>query len=121
MTSFQKLLKMVDYRSKDCVFGYIRQSCDKSKATQIPMMIQYCCLKYYFVYEYFTKGGVNLKFSDDKQSVTSIAENRWTFKCHAAFGNIIIDTSNKCIIKYKWTIKILEMFGGIFFWNNSIK
>ena len=105
---------MVDDRSKDSVFGYVRQSQDTSKDAAIPMMIQYCCLRYYFLNEYFTKQGSNLKISNIGQIVTSIG---WGSNCvnHSAFGSIIIDPANKCIIQYEWKIKLLEFGGGGYF------
>ena len=71
MSSFKKLLKMVDDRSKDSVFGYIRQSRDISNDAAIPMMIQYCCLRYYFLNEYFTKCGDKSIINESSTIVTS--------------------------------------------------
>ena len=114
--SFQKLLKLVDDRSKNSVFGYIRQSRDDAEQMAIPMMIQYCCLKYYFINEYFKKCGDNLRISNNPKIVTSI-EKTWTFEKHFATGNIVIDPANESITKYVWTIRVLELvyLGDIYF------
>ena len=111
--SFQKLLKMVDDRSKDSVFGYIRQSRDTSKDAAIPMMIQYCCLRYYFINEYFSKHGNNLTISDNGQIVTAL-ESGLNSKHNSAHGNIIIDPTNEYITQYEWKIQLLKFRGGYF-------
>ena len=73
--SFQKLLKLVDDRSKDSVFGYIRQSRKNTDDTAIPMMIQYCCLKYYFINAYFTKCGDGIQINETGNIVSSFISN----------------------------------------------
>ena len=114
--SFQKLLKMVDTRSKDSVFGYIRQSRENADDTAIPTMIQYCCLKYYFINEYFTKCGDKLQINDNGKIVSSMFNDDTTGSAHA---NIMIDPQNASIIKCKWNIKILKMYGNCYFGIDS--
>ena len=95
---------MVDDRSKDSVFGFIRQSRHKTHDTAIPMMIQYCCLNYYFINEYFTKCGDNLKISDDGKIVSK--QRNLYGKIVSVYGNAMIDIDNISTSKYVWTIKI---------------
>ena len=118
--SFRKLLKMVDNRSKDSVFGYIRQSGDTSEHTAIPMMIQYCCLKYYFVTEYFSKikCGNLLKVNNDPRIVIRTGDNH--LSANSVFGNIAIDLNNNSIKKYVWKFKIISMTGTMYIGIDSL-
>ena len=117
--SLIKLLKTVDNRSKDSVFGYIRQSRDESKDAAIPTMIQYCCLKYYFINEYFSKCCIDLRISNNGRVVKS-TDSGCQYREHSAFGNIIVNPSSKCITEYKWTVKLLELTGGGYFGLNPL-
>ena len=103
--SFKKLLKVVDDPSKDSVFGYIRQSRLESKDSAIPTMIQYCCLKYYFINEYFSKCSAKLKLNCSKKMITS----RGGSGNNRAYGNVVIDLDNKLVTRYKWTIQIKKL------------
>ena len=107
--SFKKLLKMVDDGSKDSVFGYIRQSCKESGKASIPMMIQYCCLRYYFLNEYFSKCGINMKISDNGHVVRAIRRSEHV---DSAIGKFIVDLRNDLVTEYKWTIKLLKLTAG---------
>ena len=110
--SFQKLLKIVDQRSKDSVFGYIRQS-SKNKEREnnvIPMMIQYCCLRYYFVNEYFIKP-MNDVF-EISENGKIIHKTDWKETKQASnYGNIVIDLNNEHIFIYKWKLKVQKLSG----------
>ena len=105
--SFQQLLKMADNRSKDSVFGYIRQSRKNINDTAIPTMIQYCCLKYYFINEYFTKCGDDLKISQNGK-IVSKPDNVYRFQ--SVYGNVLIDIDNISISKYVWTKSIPKYY-----------
>ena len=104
--SFTKLLEIVDTRSKDSVFGYIRQSRDKVEDA-IPMMIQYCCLRYYFVRDYFVKPTEDIFEVSNHGQVLSKEDKKFTWNCEN-YGNIIIDPTSQISV-YRWRIKFAKL------------
>ena len=82
--------------------GFIRElqkSVDPNHVT--PLQIQYCCLDYYLLREYFTKYGDNLKINENMDKITPTH-----FIYNSAYGNILIDPENKYIEEYKWDFKV---------------
>ena len=63
-----------DDKTKSLVHGYIRQIPNKLKELNIPIMINCHCISYYFVMEYFTKHGNNIKVNE----YGNIAEGKQT-------------------------------------------
>ena len=69
-----KQLKRIDTKHKFPVFGYIRRVQNESDIN-IPMMINYLCLVYFFHGEFFVKCGDNLQISDGDMTLTKIGLN----------------------------------------------
>ena len=105
--AFCNLLKIADQRSKDTVFGYLRElqnMVDPDYST--PQQIEYCCLEYYLSKEVFTERGDNMTINQTMDMVTNAAKADNT-----AYGSIIIDPSNQDnkISEYKWDFKFLTV------------
>ena len=98
-----KQLKDMDTRWKFIVFGYIRQKENELSLYNVPSMISYLCLKFYFHGEYFTKCTGNLKISNDKMSVNAF-KNLVGYLDQVVYGNLWIDSLSNCIAR--WTFKI---------------
>ena len=56
-----------------------------------------------------------MKISNNGQIAQSISSSGYQCGDHTAFGNIIIEPTNKFVKEYKWTIKLLELTGGGYF------
>ena len=54
-------LKKIDQRTKDIVFGYNHQK-EKQYNKQIPQMINYLCLAYYYIYNKLDLSHINTKY-----------------------------------------------------------
>ena len=54
-------LKKIDQRTKDIVFGYNHQK-EKQYNKQIPQMINYLCLAYYYIYNKLDLSKINKKY-----------------------------------------------------------
>ena len=61
-----KRLKQIDSRHSFVVFGYVRESSKELELSNIPMMIFYLCLGYFFEGDYFEKFIRNVEISENK-------------------------------------------------------
>ena len=86
---------------KYTVFGYIRGFEKKLSLQNIPTLINYLCLQFYFHGEYFEKIGDDLEISNDKMMVKSKPD-----KCgdNEAFGKTWIKSMSNCVAT--WTFKL---------------
>ena len=100
------LLKTVADRHKSAVFGYIRQKEAQLLLRNIPSMIAYLCLQFYFHGEYFEKCSDDLEISPDKKTVTKI-QNGLTWN-NLAYGKVWINSISNCIAKWKFKIDYLH-------------
>eukprot|EP01084_Bolivina_argentea_P299913 517020_1 len=101
MAIYLKELKQINNRTKHSVFGYVREMHDKLSLPNVPILISYLCLSYYYHNEYFAKSGDEVEILNDKMSIKKIAG-------HCDYNNTtycntwIESTSNKIA---KWTLK----------------
>ena len=89
------------------MFGYIREKENELILHNIPSIISYISLMYYFHGEHFDKHGQYLKSSPDKMTITNIQKTRMDLSCNwknVAIGRTSINSMSKCMIK--WTFKI---------------
>ena len=106
MTTLLKKLKLIKQEIKLTVFGYVRQNEDElSLFCNIPSMISYLCLSYYFHGECFEKAGDDIKISKDKTTVTKV--NKKTNYFNTSYGKTWIDTQIPQIVE--WKFKIIKM------------
>ena len=108
--AYSELLRKTDQRSKDIVSGYIRElqnSVDPDYST--PLQIQFCCLQYYLLREYFTKYGANMVINEAMDTITWIDKTKAeSVRANTAYGNIVVDPENDTIYEYKWQFKMSD-------------
>ena len=99
--------KKADYRSTTSMLGFIRIAEKSIGGQSIPFPIRCHCISYYFVNDYFTTHGPNIKINEYK----NIAEGttKWN-KRNAVYGNEVIDLSKRENLhnKYRWTFKVSQ-------------
>ena len=92
-TLFQKL-NSVESRIKDSVFGYIRSTASQLFIHNIPALISYIALNYYYHNEYFAKYGQQVKVTNNNMTLTKIKNlsDKQKFE-NTTYGNTWIDTA----------------------------
>ncbi len=104
-----------DHQVKSIVFGYIRKH-ESLKSVNIPSVISYTCLKYYFINEFFDKAPNNyFEISNDKMMITNIGtiiDHTFLFD-HTIYCHQWIPTSSNIMVK--WTFFIKKLRNGMFF------
>ena len=107
MSSFLKQLKSIRPDIKFTVFGYVRQSENElSLFCNVPSMISYLCLSYYFHGDYFEKAGDDIQISNDKTTITKISEKYNWF--NTSYGKTWIESSIPQIVEWKFKINKKE-------------
>ena len=96
--------KNIDDRIIYAVSGYLRR-CQlliprNNVYYNIPSLVEYLCINYYRITEYFTSHGNYITLNDDKSIAQTIVNQRDT-----VYGNIEINNTKPMI--YKWIFKIL--------------
>ena len=95
-------LKHIDDKTKDTVFGYIRQQQKTLSLSNICPLISYLCLSYYYQNEYFTTTKDHeITISENRMKITKHNGSGWI---NTTYGNVWIDSSIPQIAK--WKIKI---------------
>ena len=109
MAAFLKRLKSIKQDTKLTVFGYVRQNENKlSLFCNVPAMVSYLCLSYFFHGEYFEQAGDDIQISNDKMTITKISNtNDWY---NTSYGKKWIDSAIPQIVE--WKFKINEMVDG---------
>ena len=97
-----KRLKHVNDRYKLTVFGYIHGNEKQLSLSNVPTMIGYLSLSYYFHGEGFEKASNDINISNDKLTITRTAGPVTWNAC--AFGKVWVDSMINCVAK--WTLKI---------------
>eukprot|EP01084_Bolivina_argentea_P173912 301254_1 len=110
-----KSSKQASNRVKSLVFGYIREH-ESLESINIPSLISYTCLTYYFVHEFFSKAREDhFKISDDKMMVTKIEGNGHLD--HTIYCNQWINTSSNIIAKWTFSVQndsnVKSMYFGL--------
>eukprot|EP01084_Bolivina_argentea_P015298 28600_1 len=97
-----KQVKHIHSKYKYIVFGYMRTQQLKLSLNDIPMLISYLCLSYYFHGEQLEKCGEQLRISGNKMTVTKISRfYGWGNTC---YGKTWIQSNSNQIAK--WTLKV---------------
>lgn len=101
-----KRLKQIDDHEKSPVFGYIRRVQKELTLLNVPIMIYYLCLGYYFMEEYFEKSANEMEISENKLTVIhQHSEREYKFRnWPAAWCKKWINSNIDQIAK--WKIKI---------------
>lgn len=109
--SFKQLLKDASDRDKMCTFGYIREQQKALNLFNVPVMLQYFCLQYYFEYDEFERCGSKMEIRGvDKQKVLAIMtkSGRWRESAgwSTAYFKLPINPKLNIDVIYEWTFKI---------------
>ena len=97
-----KKLKQIDNRFKYAVFGYVRSMESQLSHYNVPVLISYVVLSYYFHGEYFAKYGDKVQLSNDRMTVTKIIDkSMWNKYNNTTYGNIWIESNVNQIAKWK--------------------
>ena len=99
-------LKQIDGRCRSIVFGYVRQMQNVYSLSNIPSIISYFCLGFYFQDEYFEKAADYIQISDDKRTITATESTKNFYT--GAIGSKCIDPKLHQIAT--WTFKINKVF-----------
>ena len=104
MTSLTKL-KQADTRSKDAVFGYSRL-CSNELLINIPMMVQYLFLAYYWIYDKFTIHGDGLIVASENYNLIRNVSRSSALIWNTVYGRQgVINYNDTSIIKYEWIFR----------------
>eukprot|EP01084_Bolivina_argentea_P037160 68703_1 len=101
MATTLKQLKQINDHTKRSVFGYVREIQEKLSLPNIPILISYLCLSYYYHNEYFTKSCDEIEISNDRMSIKKI-KGDLSYANTTYCNTWIQSTSNKIA---KWTLK----------------
>ena len=112
-------LNEIDQRSKLIVYGFLRNMYQKTSPTKhklhnnVPELVYYICICYYYIPEYFTKHGSNLHLNTEQNLVvyssTIHDDNNYKNDMNTVYGNIEISyDSNSDINEYIWIFEIIS-------------
>ena len=105
MSTVFKKLKTVDMSIKDSVFGYIRSMQTELRICNIPALISYIALNYYYHNEYFAKFGEQVKLANNNMTVTKMKQSSdKDYYENTTYGNTWIDSNIEQIAT--WTLKM---------------
>ena len=100
-TNFKKI-DDIDAITQMTIFGYVRQqSVSLNLMMNIPDLIIFIIMHYFYDIEHFTVCSVDLELDEDTNIITNTEHG-----VHTAYGNIDISIYNNSI--YKWTFKIIR-------------
>ena len=112
-------LKQINHKDGLLVFGFVRITLTQElSVSNVPPIIQYLCLGFYFSRNYFAKCGKCIGVSNDRMTVTAIEQAWWDTKYGwqgpgLCYTNIWIPSmSNKVVT---WAIKINKMLKNMYF------
>eukprot|EP01084_Bolivina_argentea_P043593 80298_1 len=114
MMSNLEVSKRANQQIKSIVFGYIReQESYLLYNCNIPLLISYTCLSFYYVPEFISKARTDyFEISDDKMTIKNIRGHCSVDK-HAIFCNQWITSTLNIIAK--WTFLIQNRAGNLYF------
>ena len=112
MTSAEqmKYLKSIHNKTQFTVAGYIRQIQTALSLDNLPPLIMYLCLSYFYLGEYLEKAGDDLTISEDQMTVTKCKNSKsWE---NNAYGKLWIDSDVDQIAKWKLRIDEINKMAG---------
>ena len=107
--SFSQLKNAPDH-TKHLIFGYVRQ-CETEQSMNVPVMISYLIIMYYWIQEQFTVHGDNIKLDKTKKIATRFTIKRNQY--NTVYGNHVIDTNDESVSCYKWTFQVRNIRSSI--------
>ena len=105
LTMSLKRLKSADFRTKCIIFGYSRENMQEF-SINLPTMIQYLFLMYYWIQEKFTEHGDNMELDINHQKLIRFAESLGIYCNNTSYGNNnTIDINDTSIARYIWSFR----------------
>ena len=110
-----KWMESLPLESRDCVSGYIKSAQillpTDNAYYNIPSLVAYLVLYYFYIAEYFTAKGTDIELEDDGS--IAVRSKNGTSLAQTVYGNILINCDktadyNYCSI-YKWKLQIVSM------------
>lgn len=112
------LLKQADERTKCIIFGYSRES-SICLSLNIPVMMQYLFMSYYWIQEKFVCDGKELSITGN-QEIRGL-QSTYTLRYNTVYGdNKVIDLRDKSIKRYQWSFKICNLMDIHHLWDFPI-
>ena len=96
-------VKYAPQKTKDLVLGFVRSN-TKQHLIDIPIMISYVVLMYYWIQERFTLHGEDIELDKTKRIARRFRIDKQTY--NTVYGNNVIDINDKSIGCYVWTFKV---------------
>ena len=109
--SLKQLLNIVTDHDKMCTFGFIREQQKQLNLIAVPMMIQYCCLKYYFEFDQFEKCGSKMQIIGENKMKVEIKESGSGW--NTAYCAFLLDPALNQNVIYEWKFKIGDAWNCI--------
>ena len=105
-----KRLKLADEKTKCIIFGYSRENMQQF-SINLPTMIQYLFLMYYWIQEIFTEYGDDIELDTNHQNLIRFTAGSYWY--NTAYGNNdTIDINDISIARYIWSFRYVNL-GGI--------
>ena len=98
--SLTKVCKQIDSKTKYKITGQVR-TYEHESAINIPMLIQYLIMAYYWINEKFTVYGNNLALDENANCILYRGNDEDDGTFNTVYGNDVIDFNDKSITKYK--------------------
>ena len=103
-------LSMVPQMHKDCVFGFVRDIQKAMPSTSayynIPSLVIYLILDYFYQREAFDIHGERITLTDEQSTASLVQGGNAFWSANSCFGTISVDFNGLYI--YEWTIKIIK-------------
>ena len=112
-----------DDRTKSIVFGYTRES-SNNLSMNIPQIIQYIFLMYYWIQERFTMHGDALVIDEHNHNLIrcKLGYTKSNMLYNTVYGNDkVINFNDTSIAKYEWSFKVLVKHGILTFGIDNSK
>eukprot|EP01084_Bolivina_argentea_P033473 61906_1 len=118
-------IKLIDKKIVYLIFGFIRQYRNQlpldNNYYDIPTLVKYTCILFYYLSEYFTSHGRNITLLNDNSMATvnsnTCAAEDYESNYITIHGNIVVDLSSNML--YEWTIKIIKCVEGETYLENG--
>ena len=95
--------KRANFRTQSTVSGYLRQH-DHCVSTADVQLIEYLITSFYWIEERFTLHGNELKLNESNLFAQGTQKSEQIGDFNTIYGNHVINTNDKSIIEYKWTL-----------------
>ena len=103
-------LKKIGQRTQDTVFGYITKTEKDLSLQNIPDLVGFVCLAYYYLWEYFYKFGAHADTDDERTTLTNTHSQ---YKYATGYGAIRIKSIEPTVHSWKFRINSAREYMSI--------